>query len=228
MLLHCKNKKCLENFRYHGKKNKEFDRITCPKCNYKYPLWKLKLTNKEIGNSKLTQPQTNAQMSEGIANPKYPGNEGLEIHKGNKKQGLDRNTGLYLGTKTNSCRGSSEEVFTNLQDFNNAVFESGNSKKFNLSKPLDQEEVTKLCKKHNQPAIYSTSSKKWKCIMCYSEEESVSKGKSEGNIQDSSEISTQKVANKEQDLTSFSYRCPEPIPIIDEFGNFKQEQELFG
>lgn len=43
--LYCKNPKCLNEFDYKGKKKKEADRIICPKCGYKYPLWKMKIEN---------------------------------------------------------------------------------------------------------------------------------------------------------------------------------------
>ncbi len=245
MLLYCKNSRCLEKINYHGKKKNSGDRITCPKCHYRYPLWKMKI-KPEISDS-LDKPKVTHIPPE-QKNAKSISPQGFDLSK--RSFQTEECSGREL-----SIQNCSEEIFTNMNDFNMALLRDKAVGKAKLSKQLDQDEIIKLCKEHNLPAIYESSSKKWKCTKCYALEFSkirsfsdtnnergqthspcivpetnlTSKQKSESNSQESSEIS---MTNKERlgNIDSLHFQTPDDDPeviILDDQGNIKLK-ELIG
>lgn len=61
--------------------------------------------------------------------------------------------------------------FIDFSKLNPKMFE--NKKKKRLSKKekiIDESKASCFCKKHNLPAIYDSSDKKWKCNLCFSEQ----------------------------------------------------------
>ena len=172
----CKNPKCLNKFHYHGKKKKDSERVTCPKCHYRYQLWKLKIS---LEDWKIKNPLM-SDMSNSKNNSKS--NPPIKINKPKKVKNLDQEKKEFesyenhkKNNKKSMCSKGHTQDCPEISNLTNK--EQGDSKELTSINPETSkykipefEGTVKLCEKHKLPAIYSSFDKKWKCNKCYEED----------------------------------------------------------